>query len=127
MKRTQQNRFKRTLENKRDELLGDIRGHREFLTIDSVNDPVDQINAITERDLIVRNVDQMHCVLREVESALEKLKDGNFGVCVQCGGNIPAKRLEAVPWSPLCVLCQERAEQPEWNGEGTGDPYALAG
>jgi DnaK suppressor protein len=43
--------------------------------------------------------------LRAVEAALVRIDDGTYGYCVRCGAEIPAERLEAVPWSPYCLAC----------------------
>lgn len=127
MTRAQVNGFKRALEAKRDELLREISDRRERLAIDPASDPMDQVRSIADRDLAVRNVDRMYGILRLVEGALREIRDGTFGVCAQCDDDIPMKRLEAVPWSPYCVSCQERAEQSERDEEqGEETPYALA-
>ena len=47
-------------------------------------------------------------LLRLVEEALDRLKAGDYGVCLGCERQIPAKRLEALPWARYCVACQER-------------------
>jgi len=44
-----------------------------------------------------------------VERALAKLAEGSYGVCDDCGGEIAARRLEAIPESNLCVACARRA------------------
>ena len=49
--------------------------------------------------------------LERVERALEKLDDGSYGRCDSCGGEIPPRRLEAMPDSVLCVTCAA-AEPP---------------
>ncbi len=127
MTRAQKNRFKRAIEAKRDELLREISDRRGRLSIGPTSDPMDQVCSIADRDLAVRNVDRMYGVLRSVEGALREIRDGTFGVCAQCGKEIPLRRLEAVPWSPYCVACQERAEQSECDEEPAGEPrYALA-
>jgi DnaK suppressor protein len=41
----------------------------------------------------------------EVARALEKINDGTYGICDRCGVLIPEERLEARPWSVLCVRC----------------------
>jgi DnaK suppressor protein len=128
MTRAQENRFKRALEAKRSDLIRELGEGRERLAIDPASDPMDQVCSTADRDLAVHSVDRMHAVLRLVEGALSEIRDGTFGVCAQCGDDIPVKRLEAVPWSPYCVTCQERAEQSGCNGELAEDetPYALA-
>lgn len=49
--------------------------------------------------------------LREIDAALERVKDGTFGKCSQCGGEIPAARLEAVPSAMYCVRCETARER----------------
>ena len=41
--------------------------------------------------------------LREVEEALERIEAGTYGTCVACGREIAEERLEAVPWTKLCI------------------------
>jgi DnaK suppressor protein len=47
-------------------------------------------------------------LLREIEGALGRLRDGSYGTCQDCGMPVSRKRLEAVPWARYCVSCQER-------------------
>ena len=44
-------------------------------------------------------------VLGLVESALERIEDGNYGICLECQGRIPKTRLTAIPYTPYCVKC----------------------
>ena len=45
-----------------------------------------------------------------IEEALDRIDDGSYGTCTGCGGSITAARLEAVPWTPFCVRCQQSVE-----------------
>ena len=49
-------------------------------------------------------------LLREIEEALVRLRDGSYGTCLDCGMPVSRKRLEAVPWARYCVSCQERRQ-----------------
>lgn len=49
--------------------------------------------------------------LAEVENALARMREGNYGVCERCGRNIPMARLHAIPYATLCVRCQHESEQ----------------
>ena len=49
-------------------------------------------------------------LLREIEGALVRLRDGSYGTCQDCGMPVSGKRLEAVPWARYCVSCQERRQ-----------------
>jgi DnaK suppressor protein len=46
-------------------------------------------------------------------TALEKIKDGTYGVCEECGKEIEAERLDAMPVTSLCIECKKREEAKE--------------
>lgn len=45
------------------------------------------------------------------QAALKRIADGAYGRCTTCDGWIPRGRLQVVPYAPLCVTCQEVAEE----------------
>jgi DnaK suppressor protein len=45
-----------------------------------------------------------------IDSALERISDGDYGKCVQCEGQIAKARLNAIPYTPVCIKCAERQE-----------------
>lgn len=49
-------------------------------------------------------------VLREINSALGRLDAGTYGRCQECGAEIPADRLDAVPYAAFCRACEQKAE-----------------
>jgi RNA polymerase-binding transcription factor DksA len=48
--------------------------------------------------------------LEQIEAALEKIADGSYGSCDECGGRIPKARLELIPDTPYCVKCASKLE-----------------
>ncbi len=48
--------------------------------------------------------------LSQIEAALEKISDGTYGSCEECGGRIPKARLEIIPDTPFCVKCASKLE-----------------
>lgn len=48
--------------------------------------------------------------LLQIERALKRLRQGTYGVCEGCGTRIPVIRLNALPYSTLCIKCQREAE-----------------
>jgi DnaK suppressor protein len=50
-------------------------------------------------------------VLQLISEALERVNDKSFGTCVNCENAIQPKRLEAVPWTRLCIQCQDLLEK----------------
>lgn len=54
--------------------------------------------------------------LRDVESALQRMHDGIFGVCIDCGADIGHERLTVYPTAKRCLRCQQRHEQTHFRG-----------
>ena len=50
--------------------------------------------------------------LDQIEAALERVEDGTYGLCEECGTKIPKQRLEAIPYASMCVKCASQLEQP---------------
>lgn len=48
--------------------------------------------------------------LEQIEEALGRIEDGQYGKCVECDGAIPKTRLNALPFTPLCIHCAEKLE-----------------
>ena len=49
--------------------------------------------------------------LDSIESAIEKIEDGVFGACEDCSAPISKARLNAIPYTPLCIKCAQKLEQ----------------
>jgi len=49
--------------------------------------------------------------LQAIEDALERIEDGSYGICEQCEEDIAPERLEALPFTRLCVSCQSEMER----------------
>ena len=48
--------------------------------------------------------------LELVEGAIERIEDGAYGVCTECGSRIPKARLNAIPYAPFCIRCAAESE-----------------
>ena len=71
-------------------------------------DLIDQANADAEAEFQVRQHQTDSRLLRAIEEAIARIKQGTFGVCQVCKQPISKARLEAVPWTRLCRECKER-------------------
>jgi DnaK suppressor protein len=92
---------------------GQITKEGRAILDDSALDVADRaINASTKEFLFLR-AQERHRLLQAVGEALQRIREGRFGQCAACGGPISVKRLEAVPWTPYCVVCQEKLERGE--------------
>lgn len=61
-----------------------------------------------EKDLGLRSGFERH--ISEIDAALARMDEGNYGVCAECGQPIPEARLQAMPSATACIHCQERRE-----------------
>lgn len=77
---------------------------------DDALDVADQAVASYQKELLFTQGTTGHAQLRLIREALRRLEDGEFGECTHCGETIGAKRLEALPWTPYCISCQEKIE-----------------
>ena len=46
-----------------------------------------------------------------IEAALERIEDGTYGSCTECGGRIPKTRLNAIPYTPHCIKCATEVQR----------------
>jgi len=91
---------------------------RNQIVIERAADAFDASLLATERESSARTLEQDFRLLREVEAALNRLRDGTFGICQRCEDEIAPKRLQAIPWAAYCVSCQEKAEAGEMSLPG---------
>ena len=59
-----------------------------------------------EKDLSI--LEQVEAELADIDHALKRLDDGTYGTCEACGKAITDERLEALPYSTLCVSCKQK-------------------
>src|SRR6478752_10808998 len=120
MTKTDMNKFKKILETRQDELEKIVR-NREAITIEKSADALDEVQHAAERELAIRNLDRESQLLRSVRSALRRIEEGSFGICLHCEEEISPKRIAAVPWAPFCIQCQEQADRNQEQGDESFD------
>jgi RNA polymerase-binding protein DksA len=64
-----------------------------------------------ERDFSLGRASEEQKILYAIDEALKRINDGTYGNCLQCGKKISKKRLEALPFTELCILCQKSKEE----------------
>jgi len=104
------NKYKTILETKQAELEAVLR-NRDAIAIEKSPDALDEVQHAAERELAIRNLDRESNLLRSVRSALRRIDDETYGVCMHCEEDISPKRLHAVPWAGYCIRCQEIADR----------------
>jgi DnaK suppressor protein len=70
-----------------------------------------------EREMAMENLDRETALVRRVRAAMERIDHGSYGVCLECEDPISPKRLKAIPWAELCIVCQELADHSGSNRE----------
>ena len=91
-----------------------IANNKDFKEIVEGIDPKDLADIASDdidRKMIEALGSQEHSRLRLIESALTRIKQGKYGVCIKCSKRIPQKRLEAIPYALMCIECKSEEER----------------
>ena len=115
MNKRQKNRF-RSLLNERLAVLVDVSvetasGMTHERAVHA--DPTDRASHETDRNFTLRLRDRDRKLIAKIEDALQRLDEGTFGTCTECGEDISEARLKARPVTTLCIACKEEAERSE--------------
>jgi len=120
MTKRQTEKIRQQLQEKLNDIIG-IGALRQELVTEWSSDPMDQVQSRQDLDLTVHTIDSTYKRRKAVETALGLLDSGEYGICLDCGENINPKRLEAIPWTTLCVSCQEEHDlAASENAQGNG-------
>lgn len=92
----------------RTSLSSDVEQVSELSTYD--DHPADLASETFEREKDLAMEGNIQDLLEKVDTALEKLEEGTYGLCDSCGVEINPNRLEALPYASLCLNCQDRLE-----------------
>jgi len=64
-----------------------------------------------EQEFTLSLMENEEDTLDAIEAALERIEEGNYGVCEECATKIPKTRLNAIPYASHCVKCAEIAQR----------------
>ncbi len=106
--------FKKKLEERQQALrkaVSRIEEDGRIADQDQTQDIADRAASSYTKEFLFSQSNNERQLLNMVETALQRLREGNFGECISCGNEINAKRLEAVPWTRYCIECQEKKEK----------------
>jgi DnaK suppressor protein len=92
---------------------GCSRAADDSIHIQQFADVVDMTQQAVDRDIAVQILDRESTLVRRLRSAIERIDDGSYGICLECEEEIAPKRLKAIAWAELCISCQERADASE--------------
>jgi len=109
------NRYKASLMTAREAIVG--KSHeRESIWVVPSNEVMETVQLAAEREFTIRALERKNQCLRQVDAALKRIDNGEFGVCLECDEPISPKRLAAVPWATYCLRCQELHDTREAAG-----------
>jgi DnaK suppressor protein len=111
METTEVNRFRGLLDELRTDLrnqLGELGANPDEDSGDFDFGFADSAQSTAERGKVLALIDRLRGQLRDVERAVRKIEDGTYGLCQRCGQPIGPERLEALPYSTLCVSCKQK-------------------
>ena len=103
-------RVEHALARLRDEHAGSLDDEVEEVSPTADNNLAETASATLGREIDYTLGDNAEQVISEIDAALERIEDGSYGTCSNCGEEIPRARLEANPWASLCIDCKRRAE-----------------
>ena len=76
-------------------------------------DPVDRASLESDRNFELRVRDRERKLMAKIQEALQRIEEGEFGICEECGCEISEGRLEARPVTTLCIECKQEQENKE--------------
>lgn len=109
----------------REELLEALNGQLDQCRVSSTHHPTEILDIAADGevdDMAARLAEADAVKIEEIEEALERLKEGTYGICRECGRPIPKKRLKVLPFTTLCVNCKEHEEGNQGAGMGLRTP-----
>ena len=78
---------------------------------DGIQDLADKAASAYSKELNFSLSDAERNLLMLIEEAFNRMREGSYAVCTNCAAVIGEKRLQAVPWTPFCIDCQELQEK----------------
>lgn len=116
MKKRDLDRFRKLLLEQREQLLGNAKKALSgdiHLDPDDFPDEIDTASSEIGLAFIGRLRERERGLLNKINAALEKIEQGVYGECENCGEDIGLKRLEARPVAELCIDCKAEQEKLE--------------
>ena len=107
--------FRKILDDRKQEILseadravGEMNG-----TQVGYADPADRATLESDRNFLLRLRDRERKLLGKIEEAFERIEEGSYGRCEECGGEIGIERLKARPVTTFCISCKSAQEARE--------------
>jgi len=82
-------------------------------TVEVYADPADRATVESDRSFTLRLRDRERRLIKKIMEAIERIDDGSYGACEECGEDIGVPRLKARPVTTLCIKCKSKQEAEE--------------
>jgi DnaK suppressor protein len=96
------------IENLQEESSGNL---AEEAGEETAHDLADSATDTYDRELDHTLEENSEQILAEIDAALQRIEEGTYGICTNCGEQISEERLEALPWATLCIDCARDRER----------------
>ena len=113
MNKKEKEKYRKKLLEKKKEILEKLSESRqESLEVETgiAQDLVDKAESSYTKEFLLSLSDADRKQILLIDDALKRIDKDSFGICQSCGKEIIKKRLEALPWTPYCLTCQEKEE-----------------
>ena len=107
-------KFRKLLLKQREELVGEVKQMVESskeMGQDGIQDIGDEAANIYNKQVLLSLNENERLRLKEVDESLDRIENGTYGICDECGGPISLKRLEVRPVAKYCVPCLTKLEK----------------
>ncbi len=114
MTKKEMEKYRRLLDEKKSSLSSELaktRSAEEETTEEATQDIADKAVSSYTREFLYSLTDGERTTLMQIDDALARIEEGTYGLCLNCGQLMTEKRLNAVPWAPYCLDCQELSEK----------------
>lgn len=114
-------KFREKLNEKKDSLVDAVQrneayGREANVEVETM-DTGDKASSSYTKEFMFSRSNNDRLILKMIEEAEERMEEGSYGDCINCGRPVEPKRLEAVPWTRYCIACQELEEQGQLSNE----------
>jgi DnaK suppressor protein len=115
MEKEQLEYFRNLLNERLDVLIGEATKTMADMTDEkeSFPDPTDRASLESDRNFLLRIRERERRLILKIREALNRIENGTYGICEECGDDISTQRLEVRPVTTLCIDCKKAQEAEE--------------
>lgn len=104
------NRRREALLNRRRELDDRLHKIEDELDAEHSKDFAELANEVEDNEVLEGMGQAGLLEIVKIDAALDRIESGDYGICVSCGDDISAERLDILPYAPMCNVCAAKTE-----------------